>query len=626
MESPLHKSKTLNEVNHFSFIGREIINSSFNHKHSNLTIENRSCTPDLLLSPKFNFSTPYRKKQPTKLIQVNNIYNNNITIIHQNAPKKNPSTILKVASLDKKKLKKSILKLKQQNMNTEEEILSPPSPSKNVKFNANHLIAEYEYNSSNSENTFNVHSFRSFKSEQPSLHNQPGSLVSVPFSQVDTLKIDEIKEKIALMDKCHYEKRLGIFYGFSAFTFKNEQKKNNDKLSIFINKKVLSNSHNKNEKISVNYFGMHLGVNGDTISSFLKDNLHKQIFMNDTLYQNAIETIFTSFEYIENESLKKKPFVSTCGSSSLVLMSLNDKIMIANVGNSKCILSTNHSFQIYSFTHQHSPNNSREMERLDKYNVVFKKDMKSKGKKYMILPTNIHSSRIIGCSNSKTNSSFLKGGVIACPEIFEITSDENSKLDFLILANDQISYSFTNKEIILFSYISIKESLENKLSYGKMLDNIVSTIAKESVGKGIKGNISLIIIDNGWLAKLHKENNIKKVSEIITQLSLSVMDFEDIYPLARIYDEEWYSSLIKSRNGKNDRNSLVMCLEKNNNDTLGDNRMTTQTMSYNNSVERYRPSSCQNEESKDVIVNTIVDNKVKDKKKKRCFSLCGCFL
>ena len=56
------------------------------------------------------------------------------------------------------------------------------------------------------------------------------------------------------------------------------------------------------------------------------------------------------------------------------------------------------------------------------------------------------------------------------------------------------------------------------------------------------------------------------------------------------------------------------------------NRMTTQTMSYNNSVERYRPSSCQNEESKDVIVNTIVDNKVKDKKKKRCFSLCGCFL
>ena len=159
-----------------------------------------------------------------------------------------------------------------------------------------------------------------------------------------------------------------------------------------------------------------------------------------------------------------------------------------------------------------------------------------------------------------------------------------------------------------------------------MLDNIVSTIAKESVGKGIKGNISLIIIDNGWLAKLHKENNIKKVSEIITQLSLSVMDFEDIYPLARIYDEEWYSSLIKSRNGKNDRNSLVMCLEKNNNDTLGDNRMTAQTMSYNNSVERYRPSSCQNEESKDVIVNTIVDNKVKDKKKKRCFSLCGCFL
>lgn len=623
MESNFHKSKTLNEVNHFSFIGREIINSSFNHKHSNLTIENRSYTPDLILNHKSNSFVPYRKKQPTKFIQVNNIYNNNITIIHQKGPKIIQSNTLKETSLDKKKLKKSILKLKP-NVSSE-EIQSPPSPSKNVKFKALHLISEYAFNnnnSSNSENIFNVHSFRSFKSEQPSLHNQPNSLVSAPFSQVDTLKVDEIKEKIDLMDKCHYDKKLGILFGFSAFTFKNEQKKNNDKLSIFINKKVLSNTQNINEKITVNYFGIHQGVNGDMISSFLKDNFHKHIFKNDTLYKNVIETIFSSFEYMENESRKKKPICNICGSSSLLMMSLNNKIIVANVGNAKCIMSTEHSFNIYSLTKQHNPNNVREMERLNKYNIVFKKDMKSKGKQYMILPTNIRSTRMIGCFNSKVNSSFSKGGIIACPEIFEISADDNSKIDFFILINDQVSYYFSNKEIILFSYISIKESLENKLSYGKMLDNIVSTIAKESINKGLKGNISLIVIDKGWLSKLHKENNIKKVNELITQLSLSVIDFEDIYPLGKLYDDEWYNTLIKS---KNDRNSIKMCLEKNYNDTMGDNRMTANTMSYN-SIERNRQNNCQNEESRDESVNRVINTNVTSKKKKKSFSFCGCFL
>ena len=59
-------------------------------------------------------------------------------------------------------------------------------------------------------------------------------------------------------------------------------------------------------------------------------------------------------------------------------------------------------------------------------------------------------------------------------------------------------------------YTSMKESLEYKVSYGKMLDNIVSQISKEAVNRGAKGNLSVIIVDNGTLTKLHKDNNIKK--------------------------------------------------------------------------------------------------------------------
>lgn len=578
----IHRARTSHDFS-FSLIGKEVVNTSLNVKHSNLTIDNRSNTPELILSPQISeIHTPYRKKKLSNIVQVNNTYNNNITIIHQDCK---PSKFLNFKKDSIKQLKKSILKHKAIDINH--------TQIKIVKFKPEKLISEYEFNGKTGTENITQRSHHSVKSEQFHQLQQTASLIS---ENVTDVNIDELKEQIDLLKKCIYEKKFGIFFGFCALAFKNSQNKNNDKLSIFINKNTIS----KNGKISLNYFGVHHGINGDSVSSYLKDNFHKFLFSQNSLSDDPIYTLFSSFEHFNEEIKSQIP--SNCGSTFLSLLSLNNQIFISNIGSSKCIISLNSSLEIYSVNKTHTPKNESEMQRLRYYGVVFKKDIKSKGEKFIILPYNIHTTRIIGCAERNEKA------ILGYPEIVHIDTAKNQKIDFFIIVNDTISFFLNNKEIILLCYISMKESLEYKISYGKMLDNIVSQISKEAVTRGAKGNLSVIIIDNGALTKLHRDNNIKKVTELISQLQVSVMDFEGNFKNCETYSEKWYNAEKKQRY-INKKNSLSYCVEKSD-------------IKIEEEKKEEKVPECP--KTKEPLQATNVDSEVKKKKKK--LSFCSCFL
>ena len=586
----IHRARTSHDFS-FSQIGKEVVNTSFNVKHSNLTIDNRSYTPELLLSSHTSeIRSPYKKKRINKIVQVNNTYNNNITIIHQECPK--PSKFLKLKKESVKKLKKSILKHK--------EIDFSHTQIKIVKFKPEKLISEYEYNGETGTENLTQRSHHSAKSEQ---HHQIQQTALVISQVVNDVNIDELKEQIDIMKKCIYDKKLGIFYGFCALAFKNAQKKNHDKLSIFINKSIISPQIGK---LSLNYFSVHHGINGESVSSYLKDNFHKYLFSQRSLSTDPIYTLFSSFEHFD-EKILKSSITSNCGSTTLSLLSLNNQIYISNLGCSKCIISLNNSFEIYSVNNTHTPSNESEMQRLRYYDVVFKKDIKSKGKKFIVLPYKIHSTRIVGCGERNKNA------ILGYPEITHIDTVKNQKIDFFIIVNDTISFFLNNKEIMLLCYTSIKESLEYKLSYGKLLDNIVSQISKEAVTRGAKGNLSIIIIDNGTLTKLHKENAIKKVTDIIAQLEASVMDFEDVFSQCETFDEKWYEREKKERN-VNKMNSMSKYIENSNIEDVKNRASITKLIECNDKNEPLI-SSDKND-----------DRESRAKKKKKKISFCSCFL
>ena len=158
----------------------------------------------------------------------------------------------------------------------------------------------------------------------------------------------------------------------------------------------------------------------------------------------------------------------------------------------------------------------------------------------------------------------------------------------------------------------MKESLEYKISYGKMLDNIVSQISKEAVTRGAKGNLSVVIIDNGALTKLHRDNNIKKVIEIISQLQISVMDFEGTFKNCETYSEKWYNAEKKQRY-INKKNSLSYCIEKSD-------------ITIEEEKKEEKITECP--KSKEQVLATNVSDEVeyKAKKKKKKLSFCSCFL
>lgn len=590
----IHRARTSHDFS-FSQIGKEVVNTSFNVKHSNLTIDNRSYTPELILSPHISeISAPYKKKRIQKIVQVNNTYNNNITIIHQECPKK-PLKFLNLKKNSINKLKKSNLKHKAMDINH--------TQIKIVKFKPEKLISEYEYNGETGTDNITARSHRSVKSEQFHQLQQASSLKSE-----NVVNTDDIKEQIDLMKKCIYEKKFGIFFGFCAMSFKNVQKKNNDKLSILINKNSISPQLGK---VSLHYFSVHHGINGDLVSSYLKDNFHKFLFSQRSLSNDTIYTLFSSFEHFDEEILKSS-ITPNCGSTFLSLLSLNNQIYISNIGNSKCIISLNNSLEIYSVNKTHTPNNESEMQRLRYYGIVFKKDIKSKGTKFIILPYNIHTTRIIGCPDRN------KKAILGYPEIIHIDTVKNQKIDFFIIVNDTISFFLNNKEIMYLCYTSMKESLEYKVSYGKMLDNIVSQISKEAVNRGAKGNLSVIIVDNGTLTKLHKDNNIKKVKEILTQLQVSVMDFEDIFENCEIYGEKWYQNEKRQRI-INKKNSISYCIETSDNN-IEDVKIST--VNINECSKNKEPLPANN-----TITNTKNDDsEYKAKKKKKKLSFCSCFL
>jgi serine/threonine protein phosphatase PrpC len=386
-------------------------------------------------------------------------------------------------------------------------------------------------------------------------------------------KLIAINAQLEAMKKCHYTKKFGPFAGFCAFTFKNHKEKINDKVDIFVNKiiTILSKEHdslhNNQEQISLHYFGLHHGIGGDKVSKLLKESFHRYLFNNPELLSDTIKCIYKAYDKIEYNAYKKEYDSFECGSSSLIAFVAGRKVFLANIGNSKCIISLNHSFDLFNLVNSHSPKNTDEMRRLQQHDISFKNN--KNGKRYKITSLGISSSRILGCftvkgiepysqNKDKTNilSTISKGGIIYTPEITEFTLTED--MDFMLIINDTISFYLTNKEIALIIYSVMVESIYNAISYEKMLDSILNTICREAIDKGAKSNLSIIFIPMDSFNQMFEDLNARKITKTLEQLKASVNEFEALYPKCFIHKER----LILQQNCSVNISNNILTVEK----------------------------------------------------------------
>ena len=317
------------------------------------------------------------------------------------------------------------------------------------------------------------------------------------------------------------QKALGIVKSFAYNSFKGLVKENNEDRVIVVSpiQKPHKTIHRSWPKMS--YFGVFDGHGGESCSEFLKNNFLNRLLENKN-FPFDIKLSFTeTFEKIEEEFYNKnkgkpKEEIDTSGSCALVSIITENKIFIANIGDSRAIMSINNGAKVKQLTQDHKPNNIKEYERITKnggkvyidddyqedehgkYNendlkfIENKSDFeKYKGQKDTIFrhfPSDLAVMRTIGDLKAKRKEyGGLAGNIIGIPEIF--VYDYSPSNDFMIMGCDGIYDDLSNEEIVKAAWHIFKNKAKER-NYD------INLLSKDSCDLIIKYGLDLLTSDN----------------------------------------------------------------------------------------------------------------------------------
>lgn len=119
------------------------------------------------------------------------------------------------------------------------------------------------------------------------------------------------------------------------------------------------------------FFAVYDGHGGSLCADFLRDGLHNYIIKNPNFPENVKLSIEEGFEKAEKEFINtyslnalKTELVDKSGSCALILLIVDDICYIANVGDSRAIISKNGGKEFFPLTKDHKPNEEVENKRI----------------------------------------------------------------------------------------------------------------------------------------------------------------------------------------------------------------------------------------------------------------------
>lgn len=237
-------------------------------------------------------------------------------------------------------------------------------------------------------------------------------------------------------------------------------------------------------ELLLNVFGVFDGHGGSSVSSQISSSLPKTLLQNINLELSKINfdpeqdfisqidvlrVVKRSFLECDNELYLRS---EKSGSTAIIMILINDHIIVANTGDSRCILSTQGVPKPMSFDHK--PGNYGELLRIHQDGGYVS---------YSRVNGILALSRAFGdftFKNDKQQTSKRRSnGKKKPPEEFQVTVEpeilihtiNTSKDEFVILACDGIWDCFKNKDLINF--------IRNLLSLGKDFDEIIAVILDE---------------------------------------------------------------------------------------------------------------------------------------------------
>ena len=309
-------------------------------------------------------------------------------------------------------------------------------------------------------------------------------------------------------------KSMGIIRAYGANTYQGLVRNyNEDRVSIIINMNKPQN-YNKQYWPKTSFFGIYDGHGGSKCADFLRDSLHKLIFNDENYPENVSEAIKNGFLKAENEFLNNFALdpsnnlniMDRSGSCAVIIVIVDTKIYIANVGDSRGVLSLNNGNQYIVVTEDHKPSNEKEKNRIiQSGGQVYQTQTPITGAEndvlngqillgpYRVLPGRLSVSRTIGDIEAK---GMQFGGnpnvVIPYPDIY-FYDLEKDNIDFLILGCDGIYDQISSEEILDCAWMIFKNK-EINYNLHQKCGIIVDFILKASMARKSFDNITCVVV------------------------------------------------------------------------------------------------------------------------------------
>lgn len=377
--------------------------------------------------------------------------------------------------------------------------------------------------------------------------------------------------------------------GFSALSYKNQTKINEDRFCISIHNKI------PNSDTILHYFAIYDGHTGCKTAEYLTQQLHTTIINHPKLLLDPITSIKESIALIETHIIEDNinlqiESVEKSGSCVLVLLIIDEYIYIINIGDSRAIISVDSGIKVAKLTLDHKPNTPNEEKRILQCGGKIECSLRNEPGKafqrviYRTNPGFLSVSRSIGDVIIKLPHFY--GRVLmqsAVPDVFVLKNEK--EYDFIVLANDCIYDELNNNEIACEIYHIAKDVIESNGTFVDFLKNSITNLMKYAIEEGAQGNLSIILIVFDNLRKNIEKQNIDKINTAITRLENTLMDGDKLY--SGIERKELYMF------DKKELNNHPYMFYKPINDKSG-NDTSLITFSHNNSTVGYNKKEYKN--------------------------------
>jgi serine/threonine protein phosphatase PrpC len=320
---------------------------------------------------------------------------------------------------------------------------------------------------------------------------------------------------------------------------------NEDKVSVSsLLKKPTTSKLKAWPKIS--YFAIFDGHGGEECSEFLKENFDKYLIENKNFPYDIKLSMIETFQKIEEDFFKLKckedSFEDSdkSGSCALVTLIYDNKIYIANIGDSRAIMSVNGGTKVKQLTIDHKPDNIKEFERAiktgskiylddnddpfrdestlefikDKTELEKMKEIKDNNtddeKIFRVYPSDLAVMRTIGDIKAKKKEfGGVPGTIINIPDIFVFEINCND--DFIVMGCDGIFDDLSNEEIVNAAWLAFKNrGKEKNYDIHELSMEACDLIIKYGLEKQTTDNLSCIVIGLEGVEKFLKMNQLKK--------------------------------------------------------------------------------------------------------------------